>query len=397
MRRVPSEVQGSAQEAPRVGQETTDVAIAASTEGAQTQPAVAQGPAEAGERARTETAGREPPPPGARVRLRAVGDVMMGSDFPDAGKHLPPGDGVTLLSDVRALLADADLTFVNLEGPLCDSGATTKCRKGGNCYAFRTPTRYGRYLQEAGVDLASTANNHSGDFGEVCRRETERTLDALGIRWSGAPGTVATVTSNGILVGLVAFHTSPSCNHLNDHEAAAELVRTAAAAHDVVVVSFHGGAEGGRALRVPQGRELFFGEDRGDLRAFTHLMVDAGADVVIGHGPHVVRGMEFYRERLIAYSLGNFATYGSFTLRGPQGLGAILEVTLDGEGRFMEGHLLPTRQEGRGVPKQDPSGAVLGLLRTLTSEDFPETGAVLEADGRIVPPTQRMPASGASM
>jgi tetratricopeptide (TPR) repeat protein len=329
---------------------------------------------------------RPRPPASAQVRLRAVGDVMLGSDFPESANGLPPEDGATLLSEVRELLKDADLTFVNLEGPLCDSGSTKKCRKGGNCYAFRTPTRYGRYLKEAGVDLASTANNHSGDFGEECRRETEKTLDALDIKWSGAPGTVATTTSNGIRVGLVAFHTSPSCNHLNNHEAAAALVRAAAAAHDVVVVSFHGGAEGGNALRVPHGKEMFFGEDRGDLRVFTHRMVDAGAHLVIGHGPHVVRGMEFYQGRLIAYSLGNFATYGQFNLKGPQGLGAILEVTLDGEGRFLDGRVLPTRQEGKGVPRPDAKGEVLGLLRSLSQEDFPGTGAQLDAQGRILPP-----------
>jgi tetratricopeptide (TPR) repeat protein len=336
---------------------------------------------------------RKPPPPGARFRLRAVGDVMLGSDFPDPVKGLPPEDGATLLAGVRPLLADADLTFVNLEGPLCDGGETKKCRKGGNCYAFRSPTRYGRYLQEAGVDLASTANNHAGDFGDECRRQTEATLDALGIRWSGAPGSVASTTVNGILVGMVAFHTSPLVNHLNNLEAAEALVRAAAAAHDVVVVSFHGGAEGAGALHVPHGPELFFGEDRGDLRAFTHRMVEAGADLVVGHGPHVVRGLEFHQGKLIAYSLGNFATYGQFNLRGPQGLGAILDVTLDGTGAFVEGRVLPTKQEGRGVPLPDPEGQVLGLLRTLSQEDFPGTAARVDPEGRLAPPAPPAPAA----
>ncbi|WNG13237.1 CapA family protein [Cystobacter fuscus] len=326
---------------------------------------------------------RPPPPADARLRIRAVGDVMLGTSFPEG--LLPPDDGAASLATVAPLLRDADLTFINLEGPLCDHGATQKCRRGGNCYAFRSPTHYGRYLKDAGVDLASTANNHSGDFGELCRRETEATLDSLGIAWSGPAGTVATVEKNGLRVGMVAFHTSANCNHVNNHATAAALVRQVKAAHDLVLVSFHGGAEGGKALNIPQGTEMFYGENRGDLRAFTHAVIDAGADLVIGHGPHVVRALEFYKDKLILYSLGNFATYGSFNLKGPQGLGMIADVELDAQGRFLSGRLLPTRQEGRGIPQPDPSGEVLPLVRRLTGEDFPTTGALVGPDGRITP------------
>lgn len=341
-------------------------------------PAVAEAEAQVG------------PPADATVRLRAVGDVMLGSDFPKPEEGLPPEDGAQSLAQVKDALADADLTFINLEGPLCDSGSTNKCGKGRNCYAFRTPTSYVRWLTEAGVDLASTANNHSGDFGEECRRETEKTLDAAQIRWSGAPGSIASTVSNGLKVGMVAFHTSASCNHLNDHAAAVALVQQAKAAHDLVVVSFHGGAEGAKYQNVPDAQETFFGENRGHLRVVTRLLIDAGADVVIGHGPHVVRGIEFYKGKLIAYSLGNFATYGSFNLRGPNGLGAILEVTLGVGGTFVGGRLLPTRQEGKGIPVPDPTGAALERFRSLTAEDFPQTGAIIGEDG-----TLNMPAEGA--
>jgi len=327
---------------------------------------------------------RPPPPADARLRIRAVGDVMLGTSFPEG--LLPPDDGAASLASVAPLLRDADLTFINLEGPLCDNGETQKCRKGGNCYAFRSPTRYGAYLKDAGVDLASTANNHSGDFGELCRRETESTLDALGIAWSGPAGTVATVERNGLRVGMVAFHTSPNCNHVNNHATAAAFIRSVKREHDLVLVSFHGGAEGGKALNIPQGTEMFYGENRGDLRAFTHAVIDAGADLVIGHGPHVVRALEFYKDKLILYSLGNFATYGSFNLKGPQGLGMIADVELDGQGRFVAGRLLPTRQEGRGIPQPDAQAQVIPLVRRLTAEDFPTSGARVSPEGVISPP-----------
>jgi len=330
-----------------------------------------------------ERSERPAPPENARVRIRATGDVMLGTTVPEG--HLPPEGPEGVLAAVRPLLEDADLTFVNLEGPLCDDGVTTKCRSPKGCYAFRSPTAYGQALKDAGVDVASTANNHSGDFGEECRRQTEATLDNLGIAWSGPPGSVATLERNGLRIGLIAFHTSASCNHLNNLPTAKGLVRSAAATHDLVIVSFHGGAEGPKAVRVPPGKEKFMGEDRGDLRAFTHAMVDAGAHLVMGHGPHVARAMEFYKGRLIAYSMGNFATYGRFTVTGLQGLGMVLEVELDRQGRFLSGRILPTRQHGEGIPAPDPEGGVTSLVRKLTAQDFPRSGAQLSDEGVISP------------
>jgi poly-gamma-glutamate capsule biosynthesis protein CapA/YwtB (metallophosphatase superfamily) len=318
------------------------------------------------------------------VRVRAVGDVMLGTSVPE-GK-LPPDDGAHLLDGVAALLKDADLTFVNLEGPLCDSGTSNKCRPGSRCFAFRTPTSYVKHLVAAGVDLASTANNHAGDFGDGCRRVTEATLDANGIAWSGPPGTIGRTTVRGRRVALVAFHTSPACNDVNDVPAAKRLVQEARATADVVIVSFHGGADGANATRVRDGSERYLGENRGNLKAFAHGVIDAGADLVLGHGPHVLRGMEVYQGRLIAYSLGNFATYGRFDLSGPLGVSVVLEVTLDEAGRFAGGRLFATKQEGKGMPVTDPSGRGIAMVRELTAKDFPGTGVVVGDDGRLSAP-----------
>ena len=315
------------------------------------------------------------------IRLRAVGDVMLGTDFP-AG-YLPPNDGADLLDEVEVLLADADLTFANLEGPLCDGGETKKCAKGGNCYAFRSPTRYGDYIAKAGVDLASTANNHAEDFGVECRVQTESTLDQLGIAYSGRPGTIARVEHEGLRVAMIGFHSNPSGHHLNDHETAMALIRTVAAEVDVLIVSFHGGAEGSKAIHTPDARETYYGEDRGHLRHFAHGAVDNGADLILGHGPHVPRAMEIYDERLIAYSLGNFATYGRFNLSGYLGVGLILEVEVDAQGKFVGGQILPTKQLGEGVPVPDPDAKAVDLIRKLSDEDFPTTGVVVAQDGTI--------------
>ncbi len=318
---------------------------------------------------------------GGGLRLRAVGDVMLGTSVPEG--YLPPDDGAHLLDDVTPLLQDADLTFANFEGPLCDSGSSAKCKKGGNCFAFRCPTRYGAYAKAAGIDLGSTANNHSGDFGEACRRETEKTLDALGIVWSGPPGSIGSTTANGKKVALVAFHTSGATNDVNDLPAAKKLVGQAKASHDLVIVSFHGGGEGLGADRVQDGPEKYLGENRGDLKAFTHGVIDAGASVVIGHGPHLLRAMELYKGHLIAYSLGNFATYGRFSLGGALGVSVILEVELAADGTFVKGKLLSTKQEGKGVPLRDDSKRGQKTIATLSERDFPKTGIRVTEDGAL--------------
>jgi poly-gamma-glutamate capsule biosynthesis protein CapA/YwtB (metallophosphatase superfamily) len=323
------------------------------------------------------------PDAGVLLRLRAAGDVMLGTPIPEG--NLPPDDGAHLLDAVAPLLRDADLTFVNLEGPLCDTGVSHKCRPGSPCYAFRTPTHYAAYLEDAGIDLASTANNHAGDYGEACRRETEATLEAHHIAWSGPPGTVARVTANGLKVALVAFHPSSSTNDLTDIPAAAALVAREAREADLVVVSFHGGAEGLDASHVKPGVELYLGENRGDLRAFAHAVVDAGAAVVLGHGPHVLRGLELYRGHLIAYSLGNFATYGRFNLSGALAVAGVLEVSLGPGGRLLGGRLLPTRQEGRGVPRPDETGRGIALVKALSLEDFGPAAVPISDDGQLVP------------
>jgi len=317
------------------------------------------------------------------LRIKAVGDIMLGTTFPQG--YLPPSDGAELLTPVLPLLGEADVLFGNLEGPLCDGGTTRKCGESGNCYAFRSPTRYVNYLQSAGFDLLSTANNHAGDFGSYCRDETHTTLDNAGIAWSGPPGTFASIQRAGRRIGMIAFHTSPSGNYLNNHEAAAAFVTQVAEQHDIVIVSFHGGAEGSSATHVPDAMEMFYGEKRGHLRVFARAMVKAGADVILGHGPHVPRGLELIDGHLVAYSLGNFATYGRFALKGPLGLSLVLDLTLDAEGRLVSGAILPTKQLGRGLPQPDETAASVALIRELSLADFPTSSPEIAADGTFAP------------
>jgi hypothetical protein len=314
---------------------------------------------------------------------------MLGSAFPDeTGGLLPPDDGASLLSEVAPLLRAADVAFGNLEGPLLDSGKSEKCArsKPGRCYAFRVPTRYGERLADAGFDVMSVANNHVGDFGDAGRASTRAVLAANGIRFAGAPGEVARLDVRGTRVALVAFSTSGGTNDVRDLAEAARIVGAAAEEAELVLVSFHGGAEGADRQHVPPGKEEFLGEHRGDLRAFARAVVAAGADLVLGHGPHVVRGMEVLDGRLVAYSLGNFATYGGFNLSGPNGLSLVLEARLAADGTFLGGRIHAARQERPGGPRLDPSGAVIPVVRRLSREDFGAAAVRVEDDGTIAPP-----------
>ncbi|MFT4621494.1 MAG: poly-gamma-glutamate capsule biosynthesis protein CapA/YwtB (metallophosphatase superfamily) [Myxococcota bacterium] len=329
---------------------------------------------------------RPPLPEGRTLRLRAAGDIMLGTDFPHPTDYLPPEDGAQLLAGVTPWLSDADVTFGNLEGPLCDGGSTHKCGEDATaCYAFRSPTRYADHLKAAGFDMLSTANNHAEDFGVECRIATEQALAERGLAASGRPGTIATVEVDGASIGMIGFHTNRNSHYVNDHETAAALVRAVAAQHDWVVVSFHGGAEGSKALHVPDGAETFYGENRGHLRAFARAVIGAGADIVLGHGPHVPRGMEIIDGHLVAYSLGNFATYGRFGLSGHLSTSLVLEAVLDADGRLVRGQILPVRLLGKGVPMPDDAGTATDLVRQLSSEDFPTTSPVIALDGTLAP------------
>ena len=320
------------------------------------------------------------------IVLEAVGDVMLGTTFPDAsGGDLPPNDGADLLQEVTPILKRGDIVFGNLEGPLVDGGVSAKCRgkRPGSCYAFRVPTRYGKYLKDAGFSVMGLANNHAMDFGQEGRTSSRQMLDLLGIAHSGEVGDIAHLMVKGKKVEVIAFATYPNAYNLLDLDDALQVIRDARAEADLVIVSFHGGAEGATHQHVPSGDETFLGEDRGDLRKFAHAAIDAGAQVVLGSGPHVVRGMEVYRGKLIAYSLGNFATYGPFNLSGENGISLILEAHLGSDGTFRNGKVYPVKQEKPGGPRLDAEMRIVPILRELSSIDFGGNAVTVAVDGTL--------------
>lgn len=317
------------------------------------------------------------------LRVVAAGDTMLGSDLKKGAAGLAPGNGESLLAPFAPVFQAADVAFLNLEGPLADDLPDRKCRPGSTaCYAFRTPTRYVAALTSAGIDVASLANNHAMDLGVAGQDATMAALAAAGIAHAGRTGDVARVERNGLVIAVLAAHSGSCCLDVNKPEEIAAAVRQADAWADLVIVSFHGGAEGPKARRVPGEVEIAWGERRGDVKAFARAAVDAGADLVLGHGPHVLRAVEVYRGRLIAYSLGNFVGYRQFgTQGGPGGTTALLDVSLAANGALVHARLHPGALDGEGAPSPDARGAALDQVRELSALDFPETGVRVGPDG----------------
>ena len=323
----------------------------------------------------------------APVRLVFTGDINLGTrTLPDG---TPPDSGRALLSEVDSLL-EADLVVGNFEGVLSDSGDSEKCApKATMCYAFATPSYLAARLAEGGFTHLNLANNHANDFGPDWRRHTEDTFRELGLAAYGPRGQVAItpVVRDGqlTLVGLVGFATYPYAYSVLDLEDSRAIVEAVRPLVDVLVVTFHGGREGRTAVRTGKGPEFLGREPRGDLRRWARTVLDAGADAVVGHGPHVLRGIEFHDGKPIFYSLGNFLTYRGFNLTGPLGLTTALQLELAGDGRFVSARMPSLIQRAGQGPVPDPSHGTRELLRRVTRLDFPGTGATIGDDGAISP------------
>jgi poly-gamma-glutamate capsule biosynthesis protein CapA/YwtB (metallophosphatase superfamily) len=319
------------------------------------------------------------------IRIIGTGDIMLGTNYPSA-VYLPPGaDCSPLLSPVHQVLQSGDLLFGNLEGVFCGEGGTPKeCKDTTRCYVFRMPDEFLGCLLEAGYDVLSVANNHVNDFGPEGRAWTAGLLDSAGIAFAGfVTHPWALFEKNGLTIGFAAFAPNKGTMDLLDYEGAARIAAMLDSLADIVIISFHGGAEGREHEHVVRGDEVYLGTNRGSVYRFAHTVVDAGADVVFGHGPHVTRAMELYRERLICYSLGNFATYGRFNLRGPNGIAPVVQVNTDRTGRFLSGRVTSICQPGEGGPEPDPLDRALTRIRELTEADFPGQDLEIETDGSL--------------
>ena len=335
----------------------------------------------------------------ATITIAAVGDILMGA----APDKLPPANGKGFFDRVAEPLR-ADLTMGNLETPLTEPTGHVKCpppaptttppapgqtpeKPNSGCFAFRLPPSYATVLRDGGFHVVTLANNHTNDAGPAGLRNTRTTLTAAGIEPTGGAGEIATHEANGITVAVLGFGPYSWMQSVIDLEAAEELVREAQAKADLVVVNMHAGGEGADRQHVKPGVERFLGENRGDPIAFGRAVVEAGADLVIGHSPHVLRGMEFHKGRLIAYSTGNFAGYRVLSASGPLGTGVVVRATLTKDGTWAGGTLVPTAMVDGGYPAVDDRKRALTQIRDLSAADLPATAVRVADDGTFGPRT----------
>jgi hypothetical protein len=317
------------------------------------------------------------------VSVIGTGDIMLGSNYPSDSK-LPPNDGKDLLRNVKDILRDANVTFGNLEGCFLDKGGSPKpCRSG--CYFFRMPDRYVNHLLDAGFDVMNIANNHMGDFGDAGRSNTVKVLKNSGLAYAGLKDICETATfeKDGVKYGFCGFAPNSGTVKITELAYAKSLVAALDKTCDIVIVSFHGGAEGKNHNRVPQKEEAFYGENRGNVYEFAHAVIDAGADIVFGHGPHVVRAAELYKDRFIIYSMGNFCTSGDFSISGISGYAPIVKVFTDKKGVFVRGQIFSALQTDKTGPVLDEHHSAAKEIKRLTELDFPQTPLTISNEGMI--------------
>jgi poly-gamma-glutamate capsule biosynthesis protein CapA/YwtB (metallophosphatase superfamily) len=325
--------------------------------------------------------------------------VLLAGSAPAVGAQQPlvrfafTGDIAMVEGPVESYFANVKLDLVgyvvmgNLEGTLTDRGSSKCGSSSSNCFAFHAPQSYASYLRQAGFTVMNLANNHAMDFGAVGQADTVSAVRNAGMLTTGRPGEIAYTKVRGTKIAILGFAPYPWAQNLLKIRAAQALVRLADKWADLVVVTMHAGAEGSDYMDVKRGTEMFLGENRGNSIKFTHAVIDAGADLVVGSGPHVLRGMEWYRGRMIAYSLGNFVGYHTLATSGVTGVTGILQVTLSRQASFAAGELVPITIAGTGIPRPDPEEAAHGLVRTLSKKDFGKRAMHVSPTGVLRPPS----------
>jgi hypothetical protein len=314
------------------------------------------------------------------LKIKAVGDIIPGTNFP---QNRLPQNKEQLFQSVKPYFYGVDLVFGNFESTLTNHPYSAKDVSRSNVFAFRTPPEYAQLLKEVGFDVLSVANNHSMDFSKVGFEDTIRHIEATGMKAVGRKGEITYLEVNNIPTAFIGFSTYDYHNTVHDLETAKKLVQEAKQKADIIIISIHAGAEGTNALRVQNKTEYFYGENRGNLMLFSRTLIDAGADLILAHGPHVPRAVELYNNRLIAYSLGNFLGYRTLSTVSYLGYSLILEVEMDHQGGFLRGKIIPVHLDNKGIPHIDQYFRSVSLIRNLVESDFPDTPLMINRQGEI--------------
>ncbi|MBD2666779.1 putative enzyme of poly-gamma-glutamate biosynthesis (Capsule formation)-like protein [Richelia sinica FACHB-800] len=316
------------------------------------------------------------------VTIKAVGDIIPGTNFPN--HRLPRDRNLLIPPTVRGYLQKADIVFGNFESSLTNHPYSSKDISRGQTFAFRSPPSYGKLFADVGFNVFNIANNHALDFGIVGLRDTIKNLHSVGIKTLGHKNQILYLQVQDVPIAMIGFTTYNFYNSVHNLKAATALVEKAKETASIVIVSMQVGAEGTSALRVKNKTEFFYGENRGNSVQFARKMIDAGADLILGHGPHVPRAIEFYKGKMIAYSLGNFLGYRTLSTQAQTAYSMILEVKLDSTGNLVASKVIPVHLNKQGIPQIDQYFRTVGLLRYLNNADFPQNQITINQRGEII-------------
>lgn len=315
------------------------------------------------------------------IKITSVGDIIIGTVYPSVS--VPEGDGFYLFQECESIIKKGDIRIGNLESALSDSGSLRKNVVEGKSYAFRTPEKYVKTLKYAGFNLLNIANNHIRDFGDISVSRTKKVLFQNSIQYTGFLNEFGVFNINGKRICVVGFSNYSLMNDLTDLKKSYNLIDSLSKFYEIVIVTFHGGQEGKNAQHIKDTVEYMYGEYRGNIYRFAHTVIDAGADLVIGHGPHVVRALELYNGKLIAYSLGNFMTFSGINIFGINGLAPVLYVEIDTLGNFVSGKIYPFKQEKFKGVIFDNNYEVVKLMKSLSETDFKNNPIKIDDYGNI--------------
>ncbi len=258
------------------------------------------------------------------ISIAAVGDVMYGnhtiSYIKKHGSNYP-------FIPTQAILQNVDVAFANLEAPFTETGIKFDKR-----FTFKVPPKYATGLAKAGFDVVTLANNHMLDYGMEGLASTLKTLDSIGVAFCGAGLDIkqarkpALIKKNGFRIAVLGYSmtfprefwatdsTGGTCYPQYDYMQ--KSIQQSDSVADFTIVTFHWGSELKNHPKKYQ-------------KDYAHLAIDNGADLVLGHHPHVLQGLEIYKNRLIAYSLGNFS-FASYSAKATESI--ILKVHLSNTG-----------------------------------------------------------------
>ena len=310
----------------------------------------------------------------------ATGDIVLGTCIPNKS-YLPHNYGVGLFSsDVRDILSEGDVTFGNLEGAICGNRGEPKKKK----YVFAMPLLSAEILKKSGYNLLSTSNNHALDMGEVGKKQTQIALTKSGINYAGYEDVPVTIFQRkGVVYSFIAVSPVIGTVTFHNEEWLIKRIKELENEVDITILSMHIGAEGSKHQHINRKTEFFMKENRGNPYEFARKMIDAGADVILGHGPHVTRAIDIYKNRFIAYSLGNFCTVGRVRISGPSGIAPIIKIVTTNDGTFLFGKIYSTKQISAKGTLIDKRKRVIKKIQTLTAKDIPESGLVINDNGDI--------------